>query len=299
MYGHLTGGPDWNDDYQNEAVAERELSGTAQLECALNYMTGFVGNLARMAQEFDGAIAEDFPPPEQRAESPSIVDDQYFVEAKLKSSGSNHVEIQAYLNNRSNLPARRSDKFAFRYYFTLEDGVSPGDISVEVTGKNEGAVISGPTHAFEDVYYLTVDFDGVMILPFTWWESGVGFHREYRKEVNFRINSAEIWDTENDWSFQDLSSELLERMRMPVYENGEYLFGLEPPEPTAANLRSKTAAVMGHGTNRVSPVVFYNLQGRVIETMTNESGRNAKTPRGSGIYLSKRGRRVRIHPGDR
>ena len=284
MYGHLTGGPDWNDDFQNDAWKARGMANTAQLECALNYMTGFVGNLARMAQEFDGAIVEGFPAAEEREASPSIADDQFFVEARLASSGAQYTEIQAYCNNRSNLPARRSDKLSFRYYFTLEEGVSPEDISVEITGTNEGATISDPIHAFADTYYLSVDFSGEMILPFTWYESGVGYHREYRKEINFRIRCTGSWDTSNDWSYADLSSELAERMRMPVFEDGEYLFGSLPPGAVALSPSPPGYANGNPQEQRKTPTHMYNPQGKRVGMSTSALTKN-RAALSAGLYL--------------
>jgi len=282
MYGHLCGGPDWNDDYQNEAFAARNMPNFAQTECALDYMYGFVPNLARMAREHDGSIDPDFPPAEVRAPSPSVIDDQYFVIAKLSQSASNSVDVEAWLNNRSNLPARGSDKLSFRYYFTL-DGGDPSDITATINGANEGASISEPIHVTENLYYIVLNFSGTMIMPLAYSSSAGGFVRLYHKHVNFRIESSGTWDASNDWSFDGLDGDLAERMKMPIFDNGKYLFGLVPPEGavyTRPLVSEKASSIPNVATGDFT---YYTLQGKRIKAPGKTVGRYGVP--GKGVYI--------------
>jgi hypothetical protein len=59
-----------------------------------------------------------------------VVGNEIFPEASINASGTNFTEIKLYLNNQSGWPARMGDKLSFRYYFTLESGVTPSQITI-------------------------------------------------------------------------------------------------------------------------------------------------------------------------
>ena len=84
------------------------------------------------------------------------------------------------------------DKLSFRYYFTLESGVTPSQITL-TANYNQCLAPTGPTLHAGSVYYVTVSCTGVKIYP--------GGQSNYRKEVQFRIASSGAWDPSNDWSF--------------------------------------------------------------------------------------------------
>ena len=116
LYGALVGGP----SSPNDGASYTDDRGNfVNNEVATDYNAGFTGALARLAQEFGGAPLANFPQPE------AVVGNEIFVEASVNASGSNFTEIKALLNNQSGWPARMGDKLSFRYYFTLESGVTP------------------------------------------------------------------------------------------------------------------------------------------------------------------------------
>jgi hypothetical protein len=92
-------------------------------EVATDYNAGFTGALARLAQEYGGAPLANFPQPE------AVVGNEIFPEASVNAAGSNFTEIKVLLNNQSGWPARMGDKLSYRYYFTLESGVTASQIT--------------------------------------------------------------------------------------------------------------------------------------------------------------------------
>jgi endoglucanase len=235
LYGALVGGPSspndggsYNDDRGN----------FVNNEVATDYNAGFTGALARLAQEYGGAPLANFPVAE------AVVGNEMFVEAAINATGSNFTEIKALVNNQSGWPARMGDKLSFRYYFTLESGVTPGQITINAN-YNQCSAPTGPTLHAGSVYYVTVNCTGTRIYP--------GGQQHFKKEVQFRIASAGAWDPSNDWSITGVNTTpggtpaLVQRI--PLYDNGVRVFGNEPgggvvdqsPPTTPANLRVTAA----------------------------------------------------------
>ena len=131
LYGALVGGPGTNDSYTDSR------GDFVKNEVATDYNAGFTGALARLYQEFGGQPLANFPTPE-----PPMADEMY-VEAGVNASGTNFTEIRAFVINKSAWPARMGDRLSFRYFFTLEPGVTPGMITIN-TNFNQGATVSAP-----------------------------------------------------------------------------------------------------------------------------------------------------------
>jgi endoglucanase len=212
LYGALVGGPKSN----NDAYVDDRNDFTSN-EVATDYNAGFTGALARLAQEYGGTPLANFPTPE------AVSGNEIFPEASVNASGTNFTEIKVLLNNESGWPARMGDKLSFRYYFTLESGVTPSQITL-TANYNQCLAPTGPTLNAGSVYYITVNCTGVKIYP--------GGQSNYRKEVQFRIASSGAWDPSNDWSFTGVSltpgSTPVLVQRIPVYDNGVRVFGNEP-----------------------------------------------------------------------
>ena len=115
LYGALVGGP----SSPNDGASYTDDRGNfVNNEVATDYNAGFTGALARLAQEYGGAPLANFPQPE------AVVGNEIFPEASVNASGTNFTEIKVLLNNQSGWPARMGDRLSFRYYFTLESGVT-------------------------------------------------------------------------------------------------------------------------------------------------------------------------------
>ena len=257
LYGALVGGPKSADDAYVDDRGDFVMN-----EVATDYNAGFTGAVARLAGEYGGAPLANFPVAE------AVVGNEIFPEAAVNASGTNFTEIRLYLNNQSGWPARMGDKLSFRYYFTLESGVSASQISINAN-YNQCSAPAGPTLHAGSVYYITVNCTGVKIYP--------GGQSNYRKEVQFRIASAGAWDPSNDWSFTGVgttpgSTPVLVQ-RIPVYDNGVRVFGNEPggstpdtqPPSVPANLRvtattsSSVSLAWNASTDDVSGVTGYQV----------------------------------------
>jgi endoglucanase len=241
LYGALVGGP----SSANDGASYNDDRGNyVNNEVATDYNAGFTGALARLAQEYGGAPLANFPQPE------AVAGNEMFVEAAINATGSNFTEIKALVNNQSGWPARMGDRLSFRYYFTLESGVTPSQITV-TANYNQCSAPTGPTLHAGNVYYVTVNCTGTKIYP--------GGQQHFRKEVQFRIASSGSWDASNDWSITGVNPTpggtpaLVQRI--PLYDNGLRVFGNEPggstpdlqPPSTPGNFR-----VTGTTTNSAS-----------------------------------------------
>jgi endoglucanase len=257
LYGALVGGPKSNNDAYTDDRSDFTMN-----EVATDYNAGFTGALARLAQEYGGAPLASFPQPE------AVVGNEIFPEASVNASGTNFTEIKVLLNNQSGWPARMGDKLSYRYYFTLEPGVTAGQITI-TANYNQCLPPTGPTLHSGNIYYVTINCTGVKIYP--------GGQSNYRKEVQFRIASSGAWDPANDWSYSGVSttpgSTPVLVQRIPVYDNGVRVFGTEPgggaqdinPPSVPANLTvtgttsSSASLSWSASTDDVSGVTGYQV----------------------------------------
>lgn len=223
LYGALVGGPDQSDAYADNC------SDYTKNEVATDYNAGFTGAVARLALEYGGAPLADFPLPEPRD------DDEIYLLASVNASGANFTEIKAQVINKSAWPARLTDKLTFRYYFTLESGVTPQQISLSANYSECGAnSLTGPFAYSDSTYYVQISCVGTKIYP--------GGQSNYRKEVQFRLTSAGAWSPSNDWSYSELpaapGAPPVKVTHLTIYDNQTLIWGTEPngaqPTPTSA-----------------------------------------------------------------
>jgi len=215
LYGALVGGPDTSDNYTDNR------GDFTKNEVATDYNAGFTGALARLYSEFGGQPLANFPIPE----SPD--GDEIYVEAGVNASGTNFTEIRAFVINKSAYPARMGDQLSFRYYFTLEPGVTPGMIAI-TSNFNQGATVSAPQLVSGSTYFVRVDFTGTKIYP--------GGQSAFRKEVQFRMSSSGAWNPQNDWSFTGIATTPgappIKAPNISVYNGVTRVFGAEPGPAT-------------------------------------------------------------------
>jgi len=212
LYGALVGGPKANNDAYTDDRSDFQGN-----EVATDYNAAFTGALARLAQEFGGNPLANFPQPE------AVDGNEIFSEAAVNASGTNFTELKVMVRNQSGWPARMGDRLSFRYYFTLESGVTPSQITISANF-NQCLAPTGPTLQSGSTYYVTISCNGVKIYP--------GGQSQSRAEVQFRIASSGAWDPTNDWSFAGVSttpgSTPVLVQHIPVYDNGVRVFGAEP-----------------------------------------------------------------------
>lgn len=243
LYGALAGGPNYNDYWF-------EGNEPAQHEVTLDFNTGITGNLARMVQYEGGTPLAGFPAAEPRDNHDDL---EYFVDAVPVDEGANYTTIKAELNNRSRWPAKYRDQMSFRYYFTLESGVSASQITATLLDNGGGGVLSGPTLASGSTYYLTVSFPNIGIFP----ADRVPFNNfdpKWRRTVKFKLQSSGAWNASNDWSYYGLNRGTVKRSRyIPVYDNGAKLYGFEPGQATQNDAPQAPAGAFIVGSGHTPP----------------------------------------------
>jgi len=213
LYGALVGGPSSTNDAYTD-----DRSNYTMNEVALDYNAGFAGALARLYGEYGGAPLASFPPKET-PDGPEILAQG----ALNQPDGSTFTEVKAYVINKSAWPARTFTG-SLRYYFTLDGGTTPSQISV-TSAYNQ---CDAPTlHQFSGpVYYVEVPCSGG-VAP--------GGQSRYRKEVQFRIASTGTWDPGNDWSHTGLAPSGAAPVNNPqlvLTQGSAVLWGTQPGQST-------------------------------------------------------------------
>jgi endoglucanase len=185
-YGLLVGGPGSADDGFSD-----ERSNYGETEGALDYNAGFSSALAALTDEYGGTPLANFPP----KETPDGPEE--FLQAAVNAAGTNFYEIKAQVVNKSGWPARHLTHGSFRYYFTLDSGTSPSQVTV-TSAYNQCLAPGGPTQFSGNVYYVTVSCEGQDIAP----AGQSAFHRE----VQFRLAFPGPHNPAGDWSYQGVST---------------------------------------------------------------------------------------------
>ncbi|TYK65145.1 glycoside hydrolase family 9 protein [Colwellia echini] len=244
LVGALVGGPGSGDAYEDDRddyIAN---------EVATDYNAGFTSALARMYLEFGGTpIPEaDFPAKEEK-------DLEFYVEAKVNSTGPRYIEIGSLTHNHSAWPAKVSDNLTLRYWVDLtaemEKGYSASDISVTAAYSQASSVsqLQSWGDAADNIYYTDVSFAGVEIFP--------GGQSASRKEVQFRISlpsssNLSEWDNSEDPSWANYSNAYAPAPQIALYDGDTLVWGSEPTAgcgdstginciPTAENSNVSTA----------------------------------------------------------
>jgi endoglucanase len=183
--GELVGGPN---SAGSDAFSD-DRNNYQQNEGALDYNALFSGALAELTNEYGGTPLANFPPKET-PDGPEM-----YVQAAPNAIGTNFIEIKTLVKNQSAWPARKLTNGSFRYYFTLDAGVTPSQVQL-TTAYNQCLAPTGPTQFSGSVYYVTVDCTGQSIQP-----SG---QSDFRRESQFRLTFPGAHDYTKDWSFQGL-----------------------------------------------------------------------------------------------
>lgn len=218
LYGALVGGPNNDDSYEDDR------SNYINNEVACDYNSGFSGALAALVEAYGGSPLPNFPIPE----TPT---GEYLIEAKLNAQGSTHTEWAVWALNHTAWPTRIPSEIKFRLFVNISEGIAAGySASDYVVSTNNSSVVSHtqllPWDVSQDIYYAEVTFNpDIKIYP-----AGQG---ESKEEAQMRIRlpyeaPASAWDPTNDWSFQGVDGTLKEVPNIPMYVDGELVFGETP-----------------------------------------------------------------------
>jgi endoglucanase len=231
LYGALVGGPTSANDQYTDSRQDFQMN-----EVATDYNAGLTSALVRMYSEFGGTPLATFPPTET-PDGPEM-----YVESGLNATGSNFTETKVLVYNKSAWPARALTNGSFRYYFTLDGGTTPSQLTL-TTAFSQCSPPTGPTQFSGNVYYVTVSCAGQNIAP-----QG---QSEWRREIQFRITSAGTWDPTNDWSYRSATTQA-QNANLTLYDGATKVWG---NEPSGNSSTSPSASVSASPSVSVSPSV--------------------------------------------
>lgn len=242
LCGALVGGPSSpNDQYVDDR------SDYIANEVACDYNAGFTGAMARMVNLFGGTPLANFPVEE-------IPTDEYYSNAKVNSSGGTFTEIAVWATNHSAWPAQVTDQMCFRYYVNLSEGFNAGftinDYIVSLNTSPAGTTVSPLIQCGGTEYYVEVCYNNIDIYP--------GGQSESHKEAQVRIalpngSPTSAWNPNNDWSYNGLTSNLAPNDHIPLYNNGQLLYGVLPSCDNGNN--NPSACITATPTSGDAPLV--------------------------------------------
>lgn len=254
--GELVGGPN---SAGSDAFSD-DRNNYQQNEGALDYNALFSGALAELTEEYGGTPLADFPPVET-PDGPEML-----VQASLNASGSNFFEIKALVENKSAWPARASTDMSFRYYFTLDPGVSADDLSFS-SAYNQCSDPTSATHYSGSIYYVTLSCAGQRIAP-----SG---QSDFKREIQFRIIFPGAHDFTQDYSFAGLPSTPgatpVNAKNIVLYDGDTQVWGTPPGQqqdtppgapgaPTASGVTADSATLTWNpATPGSNPIAGYDV----------------------------------------
>ncbi len=120
----------------------------------------------------------------------------------------------------------------YRYYFDASEvfaaGLSIGNVSF-FSLSSAFVSNSGPIHHSGDIYYFELQYVNA-IFEFM-GEDDINYAViRIGLPMNNETNDASAWDSSNDWSYQDIDSNMVRTPYIPVYDGNEnLLYGEEPP----------------------------------------------------------------------
>jgi endoglucanase len=290
-YGLLVGGPaSANDQYTDQRANYQETEG------ALDYNALYSGDLAALTQQYGGTPVANFPAPET-PDGP-----QAYVQAAVNNEGSNFIEIKALITNQSAWPARQMPNASFRYYFTLDPGETPSQITLS-SSYNQCQAPSAPVQYSGSIYYIQVSCANQNIEP-----DGEADYTNinYQAQVQFRITFPAAHNAAEDWSFQGIPATSgampVTVSDMTLYSGNTLIWGSPPaagtpsaaPAALAASGVTTTGATLSWtapsaGSNAIAGYDIYTSAGTLVGTTTATSyaltGLNANRTTPYGYYV--------------
>ena len=261
IYGAIVGGPGSTSD--TTYVDDRGNYTTNEI--ATDYNAALTGALARLRNEYGGAPLANFPV----IETPD--GPETFIEASLNTNGTTFTEVKTYIKNQSGWPARNLAQSSFRYFFTLDAGVTPAMITA-TTNYTQCAGISGPTQWSGSIYYVTINCAGFNIYP--------GGQEESKREVQFRVASSGTWDPTNDWSYTGVGAAGTTPVmvnNIVLYNNGVKIWGNEPSTSSVTSTATTPPTRTSTPTITMTPLPVTNTPTRTI-TPTVITSTPTRTP---------------------
>jgi endoglucanase len=290
-YGLLVGGPSSADDQFTDSRPNFQ-----QTEGALDYNALFSGDLAALTEQYGGTPVANFPAPET-PDGP-----QAYMQASVNNQSSNFIEIKALVNNQSAWPARQMPNASFRYYFTLDPGETPSQVTL-ASSFSQCQPPTGPVQYSGSTYYVQVSCANQNIEPvgeadFT--------NANWQAEVQFRITFPAAHNPAEDWSFQGIPATANATPAtvsdITLYSGNTLVWGTPPasgagpsaPGSLTASSVTPTGATLSWtaskpGANPVAAYDVYTSSGTLAGTTTSTSlavtGLNAARTTPYGYYV--------------
>ncbi|MBN1697244.1 MAG: glycoside hydrolase family 9 protein [Spirochaetales bacterium] len=239
LWGALASGPD-KDDKHIDLVSEYAYN-----EVAIDYNAGFVGALAGLYDIYGRAEGHEpvagFPPPEPDTAK------QFWMEGKIEQENDERTQVTLRLHAIPIHLPKPVEGISCRYYFDISEQIEAGqtidDINMQIyydeqASRYGGSVTAnGPFESGGNEYYYEFS-----------WNGGVIGARELQFGLFPDIASDNIahWDPTNDYSRQGLTKEYTDEQYVPIYHDGELVYGRGPeggdgtPSPTTPGTPTPT-----------------------------------------------------------
>jgi endoglucanase len=241
LWGGLVGGPDGGDKHKDI------VSDYVYNEVAIDYNAAIVGALAGFYDFFGRAAGDkpltNFPPAEAAVQ-------EYYIEAKIEQENNARTQVTMKIHAEPVHPPRMVANISCRYYFNISELFSAGQTISAVTkdcyydedaaSYKGGATITGPVVVDETA--------GLYYFEIKWATSKIFGSREFQLAIMAAQASdyATHWDPTNDYSRQGLSSAYSTTSNIPMYADGNLVYGQEygsgTPAPTAIGTAGPTAS---------------------------------------------------------
>ncbi len=221
-YGALVSGPNSGDEHSDDRCDY------GSNEITIDYNAAFVAALAGnyAAQGRGQCPNPEFPP----AEPPF---DEFYTKGKVSMLGECSAQVEVNLINETAHPPRFDRSLSVRYYLDvselLEKGIAPSTVRLNLMHQNYGeepVIISDllPCTLNTTTYYYELSF------PYDFWGAQVWLKspRVALIDVGVDDNGSCTFDGTDDFSLVPLTDTLEKSPSLPVYSDGELIWGAEP-----------------------------------------------------------------------
>ncbi|HEY9062824.1 MAG TPA: glycoside hydrolase family 9 protein [Pseudobacteroides sp.] len=224
LYGALVGGADANDEYIDD------VEKYVYTETGLDYNAGLVGALAGLSKYYgDGQVPEETPGIE--GEPP-----QYYAEARVTKEDNQVSEVEIWMHNILTSPPQYETGLSLKYFIDLSE-FGPGKVNLSTFMQNaywspNGAKMSPikPWDEAKNIYYVDITFPDQKL-----------YGKSYVQFFIANYNGTQ-WNASNDYSRAGLNEKSFTiTQNIPVYKNGEQVFGKDPSGGTPSVPPSPTA----------------------------------------------------------
>ena len=225
IWGALVNGPAADDSH----VDDRADYG--KNEVTIDYNASFVAAIAANFELTSGQLGKQCPLANFPVLEPRI--DEFYTRAKISSTADCKNQVTFTLINESIHPPRYDEHLTVRYFFDATElydkGVDPKSVQASIIyDRFPGTTMKKPQQCAVNgnMYYLEFGYEGQKF----WGELvQLTAPRTTQFELGTPNGSGCVWDTTNDWSLQNLTTEEVKTPYITVYSKGELIYGEEPP----------------------------------------------------------------------